>query len=296
MAQRGRQRKHDQTSGDVSVQKEDSGHGLLIPGLPPRLPALSPPHLPTPHLGRLSQFLRDKKEKLENMLGYSDHNQQDEAESMPADVREDDENYYIIADVPGLRRQDVKVKVDRNNVLTIIGKRERDDKENEGGQHERRSGTFIRRFQLPDDVDPRDIHAKVNHGQLVITVRKGERTRQKKDIQIQDPIDEARSVVMPFIENNHIAMFTKTHCPYSQRAKEIMDREVGPTEYAFMDIDLRPDMEAIQMFLALLTGERTVPRIFINGKCIGGARELELLERSGQLPKMLPGSEKVPVE
>ena len=54
-------------------------------------------------------------------------------------------------------------------------------------------------------------------------------------------------------------------------------------------IENRSDCSALQDYLAQLTGARSVPRVFIDGKCIGGGDDTERLARSGELQKMLQG-------
>ncbi|KAK9806961.1 hypothetical protein WJX72_008735 [[Myrmecia] bisecta] len=207
---------------------------------------------------------------------------------IPFALTEDDDNFYITADLPGLRKEDIQVGVDPDNVLTISGER----KPGGGGmgnvqRQERPTGAFTRSFQLPDSVDPALITANTDNGVLVVLVPKGEEDEDFTDIPVQDALAHAKDVVDPFITNNPIALFTKSYCPFSKKAKYIMDLEVGPDQYKYMDIDLRPDMVAIQQYLGLITGGTTVPRIFIKGTFIGGSDELEALARSGQLSQLV---------
>ena len=54
-----------------------------------------------------------------------------------------------------------------------------------------------------------------------------------------------------------------------------------------MEIENNPDCDAIQNYLKKLTGARSAPRVFINGKCIGGGDETMALESSGKLSTLL---------
>ena len=54
-----------------------------------------------------------------------------------------------------------------------------------------------------------------------------------------------------------------------------------------MEIENRDDMNDIQDYLGSITGARSVPRVFINGNCIGGGDETAALARSGELEKLL---------
>ena len=68
-----------------------------------------------------------------------------------ADITEDDKEYLIKAELPEMRKEDVKVTVE-NGVLTISGER-KFEKEEKYHRVERGYGTFMRSFALPDDAD-----------------------------------------------------------------------------------------------------------------------------------------------
>lgn len=91
-----------------------------------------------------------------------------------------------LATVPGIDRLTAlplaQVRVDRNGVLTISGKREVEggegDEDNGFRRIERGYGEFTRRFQLPDNVDPGAVQAKVENGVLHVVVPKKEEHQQ----------------------------------------------------------------------------------------------------------------------
>ncbi|GFQ05590.1 monothiol glutaredoxin-s6 [Phtheirospermum japonicum] len=92
-----------------------------------------------------------------------------------------------------------------------------------------------------------------------------------------------------FVENviysNKIAIFSKTYCPYSLRAKRIFS-ELEEQPYV-VELDLRDDGYKIQDVLLDLVGRRTVPQVFVNGKYIGGSDDLQAAVQSGQLQNLL---------
>jgi len=97
------------------------------------------------------------------------------------DIKENDDNFVIVADIPGVKPEDIEVQMD-NGVLTIKGERETEKKE-EGEDYkriERNFGSFYRRFSLPDTADPEKVTAASDHGVLQITVGKQERSQPKK--------------------------------------------------------------------------------------------------------------------
>lgn len=93
---------------------------------------------------------------------------------MPAvDVEENDEAYVIKAEVPQVKREDVKINV-LNGVLTLTGER-RHEKEEKGKKFhriERSYGSFSRSFSLPDNVDEAKITASFADGMLNILLPK----------------------------------------------------------------------------------------------------------------------------
>ena len=74
-----------------------------------------------------------------------------------------------------------------------------------------------------------------------------------------------------------IVIYTAPECPYCSAAKELL-RGKG-LSLREIDVSDEDDFEE----LVKKTGWKTVPQIFINGKLIGGFRELKQLEESGQL-------------
>ncbi|MFO0661843.1 MAG: glutaredoxin 3 [Polyangiaceae bacterium] len=83
-----------------------------------------------------------------------------------------------------------------------------------------------------------------------------------------------------------VVIYTTKVCPYCVRAKMLLDRK----GVAYQDIDVSNDDERRQ-WLVSVTGQRTVPQIFIGGKSVGGSDELHALERAGKLDTMLAGAE-----
>jgi HSP20 family protein len=101
------------------------------------------------------------------------------------DVEENENAYLIKADVPGVNPQDIEVDIDKG-VLTIKGHRETSKRDEHDGYQriERFSGSFSRRFSLPDSVDAENIEAKSNNGVLEIAIPK-KPTEQARKITVQ---------------------------------------------------------------------------------------------------------------
>ena len=97
------------------------------------------------------------------------------------DVKEESDKYVIHADIPGVNPKDIHVTMD-NGVLTIEGERKHEASESEKGYKriERVSGSFLRRFSLPDSVNADAISAKGNNGVLEIIIPKANKRESKK--------------------------------------------------------------------------------------------------------------------
>jgi len=104
------------------------------------------------------------------------------AEWAPAvDIKEETDKFMIIADIPGVKPEDIEVSMEAG-VLTVKGKKESETKtEKEGYKRvERTSGSFYRRFSLPDSADGDAINAKCKHGVLEIVIPKREAVKPKR--------------------------------------------------------------------------------------------------------------------
>jgi HSP20 family protein len=96
------------------------------------------------------------------------------------DISEDDKEYVITAELPELRKEDVKVSVD-NGVLAISGERKFENEEKHKKYHrvERAYGSFTRSFSLPTDADAARINAEFKDGVLKVHLRKNESAKPK---------------------------------------------------------------------------------------------------------------------
>jgi len=104
-----------------------------------------------------------------------------QAQWAPAvDISEDDKGYHFKAELPEVRRDDIKVKVE-NGILTLSGERklEKEEKSKKYHRIERQYGSFVRSFGLPDQVDPSQVVAEFSHGVLNVHVPKSESAKPR---------------------------------------------------------------------------------------------------------------------
>lgn len=96
------------------------------------------------------------------------------------DITEDDKEYLIKAELPEVRKEDVKVTVE-NGVLSITGQRkfEKEEKDKRYHRIERAYGSFTRSFTLPDDADDGKVSAEFKDGVLGVRLAKNEKARPR---------------------------------------------------------------------------------------------------------------------
>jgi len=96
------------------------------------------------------------------------------------DIVEDDSEYLIKAELPEVKKDEVKVTV-QDDVLTITGERQYEKEEKEKKYHrvERAYGSFARSFTLPEDADGEKVAAEFKDGVLKVHLPKSEKARPK---------------------------------------------------------------------------------------------------------------------
>ncbi|XP_062154261.1 18.1 kDa class I heat shock protein-like [Alnus glutinosa] len=111
--------------------------------------------------------------------------------SAPANIRidwkETPQAHIIKADLPGLRKDELKIEVDESRLLQISGERtkEHEDKYDKWHRVERVTGKFLRRLKLPENTKIEQVKAGKDNGVLTVVVPKGqERKREVKCIDI----------------------------------------------------------------------------------------------------------------
>jgi len=104
-----------------------------------------------------------------------------EAFQVAVDIREEDDAFYVDAEVPGLSAEDIKVDVEKN-ILTLSGERkvEKEETKDKYRRVERQYGSFSRSFSLPETVNTDDIRADLKDGILELRLPKKEAPTPKK--------------------------------------------------------------------------------------------------------------------
>lgn len=99
----------------------------------------------------------------------------------PMNISQDDDNFYLRAEVPGIKPAELSISALRNRV-SISGKREI-PRENERASYHRRErpeGAFNRTVTLPMEVAPERVDARYAEGVLTLTLPKAEQTKPRQ--------------------------------------------------------------------------------------------------------------------
>lgn len=132
--------------------------------------------------------LEDLQNRLSNILEFPALRKNGEKEALaiaewaPAvDITEDDKEYLVKAELPEVKKEEVKVTVE-NGILSISGERkfEKEEKGKKYHRIERSYGSFVRSFSLPDDADADKVEARFSDGILTVHVAKSEAAKPKQ--------------------------------------------------------------------------------------------------------------------
>jgi len=114
-----------------------------------------------------------RSESGQNMLAVADW-------APSVDISETDTAYLIKGEIPGVKKEDVKVTI-QDGMLTIQGERKQEKEEKGKKFHriERSYGSFARSFRVPDDADENSVKAEFKDGMLNVTLAKSEKAKPK---------------------------------------------------------------------------------------------------------------------
>jgi HSP20 family protein len=99
----------------------------------------------------------------------------------PMNVTQDDDNFYLRAEVPGIRPNELSISAVRNRV-SLAGKREIQREHERVSYHrkERAEGSFNRTVTLPTEVDAERVEARYGDGILTLTLPKAEEAKPRQ--------------------------------------------------------------------------------------------------------------------
>ncbi|CAK9295272.1 unnamed protein product [Gordionus sp. m RMFG-2023] len=104
------------------------------------------------------------------------------------------------------------------------------------------------------------------------------------------PIPTPAEIVKHYIDSNKVIIFSKTTCPYCSGVKDFFRKEKIPFEA--VELDVVENGDKLQQALLDMTGQRTVPNIFVNAVHVGGSDKLFKLAEKGKLRELMDKGEK----
>lgn len=133
------------------------------------------------------QDIQEFEKRLSSWMGKPTHAKDRDKEQMRVmdwaplvDISEDEKEYLIKADLPEIKKEDVKISV-QDGVLAISGER-KSEKEEKGKKYhrvERSYGSFERSFTVPADAEEEKVSAQFNDGVLMVHLPKGKMAKPK---------------------------------------------------------------------------------------------------------------------
>ncbi len=132
--------------------------------------------------------------RLDRLFGLTSPSRNGEKEAMTVsqwtplvDIIEDNNEYLVKAELPELKKEEVKVNVE-NGQLTISGERksEKEEKGKKFHRIERSYGSFLRSFTLPESVNADTVSAEFKDGVLSVHLPKDEKAKPKSiEVKVQ---------------------------------------------------------------------------------------------------------------
>ena len=117
---------------------------------------------------------------------------------------------------------------------------------------------------------------------------------KKQDIQKKNmaAINKLIPIIKKSIETNKVFIAHKTYCPYCHSTLNLINEKIRENilkkeDVYYLELDTIEDGADYQDALQEISGQRTVPNIYINNKHIGGNSDLQTLNSTGELDKLL---------
>ncbi|KAG0285716.1 hypothetical protein BGZ96_010094 [Linnemannia gamsii] len=97
-----------------------------------------------------------------------------------------------------------------------------------------------------------------------------------------------RTLIKTSIASNPVMIFSKSYCPYCLRVKDLFEDLDVP--YKALELDEHENGVQIQADLKTLTGQNSVPNVFVKGTHVGGSDDAHSARDSGRLKELLDKS------
>ena len=98
-------------------------------------------------------------------------------------------------------------------------------------------------------------------------------------------MQDLKATIQSEIQNEKIVVYSKSYCPFCISTKDLLNR--GGVSYKLVELDQISNGSDIQNALKDISGQRTVPNIYIGGQHVGGNSDLQALAQQGKLAERL---------
>mmetsp|Transcript_3784 Transcript_3784/g.7532 ORF Transcript_3784/g.7532 Transcript_3784/m.7532 type:complete len:113 (-) Transcript_3784:395-733(-) len=98
---------------------------------------------------------------------------------------------------------------------------------------------------------------------------------------------DTKAFIESEVNSHQVVIFSKTYCGFCTRTKNLFSNGELSNDVKIHELDRMPDGSSIQQTLASMTGQQTVPSVFIKGQHLGGNDDTQTAFRTGKLKAML---------
>jgi len=139
-----------------------------------------------------------------------------------------------------------------------------------------------------------DLLSKTGNHLLTIAGQLEEEKASFKAGKLPNPVGFDKRKIDEWLKTPTVAIVSKSYCPYCKNVKDVFNGFVDDksvkleeSDVYVWEIDYDDDCSQIQDYMKTITGGRSVPRVFIKGRFIGGCDDTLALNKSGKLIGML---------
>jgi len=100
-------------------------------------------------------------------------------------------------------------------------------------------------------------------------------------------MEALKELIVKDTSSSDVVIYSKTYCPYCTTTKNLFQSNFASSTTQVFELNDMPNGSDIQNNLAQMTGQRTVPSVWVKGKHVGGNDDAHALFRSGKLQEML---------
>ncbi len=123
--------------------------------------------------------VKEKEKTLERQDNWDEALENESWIAPLVDIYENDDNYYLTANMPGVKKENVKIKLEEGS-LVLMGRINYEEELNRKYvMKESETGNYFRRFKIDESIDGEKIDAQFEAGRLVVTLPKHERVKPK---------------------------------------------------------------------------------------------------------------------